>query len=158
VNLETKLIDLTLARFIPGAPEQVFDVWFDPDSPGGPWHGAKKVLMNLAVDGMFYFGITRAEARSKSPALEDGGALVGHFGRFTAIERPRLAEHTWMSEHTRGVETTVSVTFEPDEAGTQMTIVHRGVPDDDLGRTHERGWIFLLTRVAHSFEKTRERE
>jgi uncharacterized protein YndB with AHSA1/START domain len=60
-----------------------------------------------------------------------------------------------MSEHTHGIETTVSVTFEPRESGTQMTIVHRGVPDDDMGRAHERGWTFLLARVADQFEKTR---
>jgi uncharacterized protein YndB with AHSA1/START domain len=60
-----------------------------------------------------------------------------------------------MSEHTHGLETTVSVTFEPREGGTQMTIVHRGIPDDDMGRTHEPGWTFLLARVGELFEKTR---
>ena len=40
-----KLVDLKLSRFIPGPPDEVFDVWFDPESPGGPWHGAKKALM-----------------------------------------------------------------------------------------------------------------
>jgi len=149
-----KLIDLKLTRFIPGPPDEVFDVWFDPDSPGGPWHGAEKVLMNLAVDGMFYFGVARAEARAKSSALPDGGAL-GHFGRFTALERPRAAEHTWMSEHTRGLETTVTVTFEGRDTGTHMTIVHRGIPDDDLGRAHERGWTSLLSRVADHFARAR---
>ncbi len=62
-----------------------------------------------------------------------------------------------MSEHTRGIETTVSVTFEPRQGGTQMTIVHRGIPDDDLGRSHERGWTFLLARTAEHFEKERPR-
>jgi len=147
-----KLIDLEVARFIPGPPGEVFAVWFDPESPGGPWHGAEKVLMNLAVDGMFYFGVARAEARAKNAALADGGAL-GHFGRFTAIDRPRAAEHTWMSEHTRGLETTVTVTFEKHQAGTQMTIVHRGIPDDELGRAHERGWTSLLSRVAEHFAR-----
>jgi uncharacterized protein YndB with AHSA1/START domain len=71
------------------------------------------------------------------------------------IERPRAAEHTWMSEHTHGIETLVSVTFEPREGGTQMTIVHGGIPDDELGRGHECGWTFLLSRVAEYFEKAR---
>jgi uncharacterized protein YndB with AHSA1/START domain len=142
-----KFVDLKLSRFIPGPVDEVFDVWFDRESPGGPWHGAKKVIMNLAVDGMFYFGIDRAQARSKNPAIVDKGGLLGHFGRFTAIERPRAAEHTWMSEHTRGIETTVSVTFEPREGGTQLTIDHRGIPDDELGRGHERGWTSILTRL-----------
>jgi uncharacterized protein YndB with AHSA1/START domain len=150
-----KFVDLKLSRLIPGPAGEVFDVWFDPECPGGPWHGAKKVVMNLAVDGMFYFGIDRAKARSKTPEIADTTTLLGHFGRFTAIERPRAVEHTWMSEHTHGIETTVSVSFEPGEGGTQMTIVHRGIPDDDMGRSHERGWTFLLARVAEQFEKRR---
>jgi uncharacterized protein YndB with AHSA1/START domain len=150
-----KLIDVKVSRLIPGPAGEVFEVWFDPESPGGPWHGAKKVIMNLGVDGMFYFGLDRAQARSKTPGIADTSGLLGHFGRFTAIDRPHAAEHTWMSEHTHGIETTVSVTFEPREGGTQVTIVHRGLPDDDMGRTHERGWTFLLVRVAEQFEKTR---
>ena len=150
-----KLIDLQLSRLIPGPVGEVFDVWFDPESPGGPWYGANKVIMNLVVDGVFYFGIDRARVRAKTPGIADTSGLLGHFGRFTAIERPRAVEHTWMSEHTHGIETTVSVAFESRERGTQMTIVHRGVPDDDLGRSHERGWTFLLARVAEQFEKPR---
>ena len=150
-----KLIDLKLSRFIPAPPDEVFDVWFDPEAPAGPWHGAKKVLMNVAVDGLFYFGIDRAQARSKNPAIAEAGELLGHFGRFIAVERPRAAEHTWMSEHTHGIETNVSVTFERVRGGTQMTIVHRGIPDDEVGRGHERGWTFLLSRVAEHVTKGR---
>jgi uncharacterized protein YndB with AHSA1/START domain len=145
-----KVLDLKLSRFIPGPSDEVFDVWFDPESPGGPWHGAGKVIMNLAVDGMFYFGIERAVLQNKGIAVH-GGGLLGHFGRFTAIDRPRVVEHTWMSEHTHGIETAVSVLFEPRDGGTQMTIVHRGVPDDERGRGHERGWTSLLARLEQHF-------
>ena len=153
-----KVIDVELSRLIHGTAGDVFDVWFDPESPGGPWHGATKVIMNLAVDGIFYFGLDRAQARAKSPAIADTGGLLGHFGRFTAIERPHTAEHTWMSEHTHGIETTVSVTFEPRAGGTQLTIVHRGLPDDDMGRAHQRGWTSLLARLAGHFEARADQE
>jgi uncharacterized protein YndB with AHSA1/START domain len=148
-----KLVDLKLSRLIPGPAGEVFDVWFDPKSPGGPWYGARKGIMNLAVDGMFYFAVDRAQLRAKSPAIADAEAPVGHFGRFTAIHRPRAAEHTWMSEFTHGLETTVSVTFEPCDGGTQLTIVHRGVPDDELGRRHEGGWASLLARLEGHFKE-----
>jgi uncharacterized protein YndB with AHSA1/START domain len=150
-----KVMDLKLSRLIPGPAGEVFDVWFDPKSPGGPWHGAKKVMMSVAVDGMFYFGIDRAQARSKTPGIADTGGLLGHFGRFTAVERPRGARHTWMSEYTHGIETSVSVTFDPCEGGTQMTIDHRGLPDDEMGHAHERGWTSLLARTAEHFAGAR---
>lgn len=149
-----KFVDLKLSRFIPGPPDEVFDVWFDPASPGGPWHGAKKVIMNLAVDGMFYFGIERAVLEKKGLVVHSPG-LYGHFGRFTAIDRPHAAEHTWMSEHTHGIETTVAVTFEPRDGGTQLTIRHRGVPDDEHGRQHEGGWTSLLGTLEQHFARRR---
>jgi len=148
-----KLRDLKLSRLVPGPADEVFEVWFDPACPGGPWHGAQKVMMTVAVDGMFYFGLDRAATRLKSPGLAPTGGLVGHFGRFTAIDRPHAVEHTWMSEHTRGLETTVSLTFESCAGGTELTLVHRGIPDDELGRRHESGWTALLTRLEAHFGK-----
>ncbi len=148
-----KTRDLKLSRRVPGPANEVFDVWFDPESPGGPWHGAQKVMMNLAVDGLFYFGLDRTEARSKFPGLAAAGGLVGHFGRFTAIDRPHAAEHTWMSEHTHGLETSVSITFEPYAGGTELTIIHRGVPDDEPARRHEQGWNSLLRRLEDHFRE-----
>ena len=149
-----KFTDLKVSRFIPGPAEEVFNVWFDPGSPGGPWYGATKAMMNLTVDGMFYFGIERKVLEEKGIAAQ-GSGLFGHFGRFTAIDRPNAAEHTWMSENTHGIETTVSVLFEARDGGTQLTILHQGVPNDERGRDHERGWTFLLSRLEHYFELRR---
>ena len=136
-----KIFDLRLSRLIPGPPAEVFDVWFDPKSPGGPWYGAKKVLMNVAVDGLFYF------------ATEHAGGLKGHFGRFVSIDRPRSAEHTWMSPHTHGLETTVLVSFEARKGGTELTLVHRGLPEDEDGRKHEAGWTQLMARFEKHFQR-----
>jgi uncharacterized protein YndB with AHSA1/START domain len=152
-----KVIDLRFSRLIAGPATEVFDVWFDPQSPGGPWHGAKKVIMNLAVDGIFFFGVDTPVAQAHLggiPLLERPDGLLGHFGRFTAIDRPRAAAHTWMSEHTHGIETTVSVAFEARQGGTQLTIIHRGIPDDEIGRKHERGWEWLLSRLEQHFTRS----
>ena len=49
-----KQTELTLSRTIAASPGEVFDVWIDPRSPGGPWFGATKVLLDARVDGLFY--------------------------------------------------------------------------------------------------------
>ncbi len=37
-----------------------------------------------------------------------------------------------------------------------MTLVHRGLPDDEIGRGHERGWTSLLAQGrSEHFEKKR---
>jgi uncharacterized protein YndB with AHSA1/START domain len=45
-----KLTDITVSRTIPAPAEEVFDVWIDPKSPGGPWFGADRVILNPVVD------------------------------------------------------------------------------------------------------------
>jgi uncharacterized protein YndB with AHSA1/START domain len=52
-----KLIDITVTRVIPAPAETVFDVWIDPNSPGGQWFGAERVILNPIVDGLFCFAV-----------------------------------------------------------------------------------------------------
>jgi uncharacterized protein YndB with AHSA1/START domain len=93
--------DITVNRTIPASPEKIYDVWIDPKSPGGPWHGAERVIFNPVVDGLYYL------------AIKHEGRVWPHYGRFTKLERPRLVEFTWMSEGTKGAESVVTVTLQP---------------------------------------------
>ncbi len=136
-----KLVDVTVSRLIPGPIAEVFDVWLDAKSAGGPWFDAKKVIMDIKVDGLFYL------------LGEHEGKFWPHYGRFVAIDKPSRIEHTWMSEATRGLETTVTLTFAEKPGGTLVTIVHAGVPDDEMGRSHEEGWTFILDAIAKRFAR-----
>jgi uncharacterized protein YndB with AHSA1/START domain len=134
-----KLIDITVSRTIPALAEDVFDVWIDPKSPGGPWFGADRVILNSAVDGLFYL------------AVKHEGRIWPHYGRFVSIERPHRVEYTWMSEGTQGVESLVAVTFDPRGDKTEVTLCHSGVPDDEMGRKHQEGWSWVLSALAERF-------
>jgi uncharacterized protein YndB with AHSA1/START domain len=129
-------IDLTLSRIIKAKPEQVFDVWLDTRSPGGPWFGCERVILQPVVDGLFYH------------CVRHEGRMWAHYGRFIRLERPRSIEHTWVSEATRGVETTVTLDFAPRGHETVLTLCHSNVPDDAMGRRHEEGWNFVLSAIA----------
>ena len=135
--------EITVSRTIPATPEEVYDVWIDPKSPGGPWYGATKVIVNVAVDGLFYL------------ALGHEGKTWPHFGRFVKLERPKVVEHTWMSESTKGLESVVTVALEKQGAGTLVTLRHSGVPDDEQGRKHKEGWDWVLGALADSLAKRR---
>jgi uncharacterized protein YndB with AHSA1/START domain len=134
-----KLTDITVSRTIAAPPEKVFDVWIDPKSPGGPWFGADRVIVNVSVDGLFYL------------AVKHEGRTWPHFGRFLQIERPQRVEYTWMSEATKGAESIVLVTFEPRGDQTEVTLRHTGVPDDEMGRQHKDGWTWVLSMLAERF-------
>jgi len=133
-----KLTEITVTRAIPAPAEKVFDVWMDP-SPGAPWFGSERLIFNPFVDGLFYFARTYE------------GRTWPHYGRFVSIERPHRLEHTWVSEATKGVESVVSVTFEPRGDQCEVTLRHSGVPDDEMGRQHEEGWAWVLSTFAEHF-------
>ena len=136
-----KTMDLTLERTIPASPSEVFDAWLDPKSPAGPWHDALKLIFQPVVDGMFYWGYNH------------NGREKPHYGRFTVVERPHKVVHTWMSEHTHGLDTLVTITFEPKGKDTKVTLRHAGLPDDPDGHGHNGGWSYFLDELAKPFEK-----
>jgi uncharacterized protein YndB with AHSA1/START domain len=134
------LTDITVTRTIPAPVEDVFDVWTDPKSPGGPWFGAERIILNPVVDGLFYL------------VVKHEGRTWPHYGRFLLVERPHKVEYTWVSEGTQGVESIVAVTFEPlAKQKTEVTLRHSGVPDDEMGRRHKEGWTWVLSMLEERF-------
>jgi uncharacterized protein YndB with AHSA1/START domain len=71
------------------------------------------------------------------------------------LERPKLVEYTWMSEATKGAESTVTFTLEKQGGDTKVTLRHAGVPDDALGRQHKDGWEWILGALANALSKGR---
>ena len=132
------LIDVTVTREVPASPDKVFDVWIDPKSPGGPWFGAERTILNPEGDGLYYF------------AVKWEGRIWAHYGRFLQIDRPLRVQYTWMSEATKGLESIVDVAFDPRGDHTMVTLRHSGIPDDDLGRQHQQGWTAILAMLADS--------
>jgi uncharacterized protein YndB with AHSA1/START domain len=135
--------EITVARTIPAPAEKVFDLWMDPQSPGGPWFGADRVILNSEVDGLFYY------------AVKHEGRIWPHYGRFLQINRPRVVEYTWMSEATKGAESIVSVTMESRGDETEVTLRHSGVPDDEMGRRHKEGWTWVLNALSDAQTSSR---
>jgi len=130
------LTDLTLTRRIAAPPAAVFDVWLDAKSPGSPWFGSERVILNPVVDGLFFHSVSHE------------GKSWTHYGRFVRLERPGLIEHTWVSEATKGVESVVTLSLDPTGDETVVTLRHAHVPDDPMGRQHQDGWGFILSAIA----------
>jgi uncharacterized protein YndB with AHSA1/START domain len=138
---EIKTFDLTVSRTIRGTADEVFDAWLDPKSPGGLWFGVERLILNPVVDGLFYHSV-KHESRSWP-----------HYGRFIRLERGRAIEHTWVSEATRGLESIVTITLAAHAGGTEVTLHHANVPDDEMGRSHQDGWGWYLSVLAERFER-----
>jgi len=130
-----KTIEIKVERTIPAPPGELFDGWLNPKIPGNPWNAAEKLILDLKVDGLFYWTLQG----------------TSHYGRFTEIERPARIQHTWVSPNTLGRESTVTVAFKKQGENTVMTLVHSDLPDTDEGRGHERGWNYFLGIFLEQF-------
>lgn len=136
-----KMTEVTVSRTIRASAAEIYDVWLDPKSLGGPWAGATHVIMDPKVDGLFF------------QSAEHEGRAWPHYGRFLKLEKGRRIEHTWVSEATRGIESIVTITLEPKGDATEMTLHHAKIPDDEMGRGHKDGWEWVLNMVADGLEK-----
>jgi uncharacterized protein YndB with AHSA1/START domain len=138
-----KTIELELTRTIPASPNEVFDAWLDPKCPGTPWSIAEKLILDARIDGLYYW-----------QSVNEAGERKPHYGRFTILDRPSKAQYTWMSPHTLGLESIVTVTFQKKGDDTLMTLRHEDLPDDEYGRGHENGWSSLLSGFADGFRRS----
>jgi uncharacterized protein YndB with AHSA1/START domain len=136
MTTSTKTVEIKVERTIPAPPSQVFDAWLDPKIPGTPWHENDKLIVDPKVDGLWYW-------------LSLGG--TPHYGRFMEIDRPGRIRYSWMSPNTLGEESIVTVTFQKEGEGTLMTLLHSGLPNDDMARGHERGWKSILDKFSDIF-------
>jgi uncharacterized protein YndB with AHSA1/START domain len=138
---DIKRMDITVSRTIGAAPDEVYDAWLDSSRPGGLWFGVARAIVHPEVDGLFYHSVAHE------------GREWAHYGRFVKLERGKRLEHTWMSEATRGLESVVTITLEPSPAGTEVTLRHTNLPDDEMGRGHEGGWGWYLSVLAERFAR-----
>lgn len=130
-----KTIEVKVERTISALVAEVFDAWLDPKTPGTTWNAAEHFVLDPKVDGLFYW-------RMKT---------TSHYGRFTKVDRPDCLQHTWVSPNTMGEESMVTVTFKVQGEDTLMTLVHSGLPDNDRGKGHEKGWNYFLGIFCEQF-------
>jgi uncharacterized protein YndB with AHSA1/START domain len=140
----TELVHEAYVRLVGAPNEQSFDGWLDPKCPGTPWSVAAKLVLDPKVDGLFDWLF-----------INEAGERKPHYGRFTVVDRPSRVQYTWMSLHTRGLESLVTVTFEEKGDDTLMSLRHENLPDDECGRGHEQGWGKLLSGFADGFSRVR---
>lgn len=139
---EIKTTEINLTRTIDASPDEVYEAWLDPTSPGSPWHGVPKAILNPPqVDGLFY------------SMYQLDGREIAQYGRFVTLDKPRTIRHTWVSEATHGMESVVTLSFDPAEGKTHVRVHHTNVPDDEGGRNHQNAWKYVLSRMASRFRE-----
>lgn len=130
-------LTLEMTHRFAAPPERVYDAWLS--AQWGAWlgpHGARceKVDIDARVGGRYAVAMI----------TPDGGALTIH-GVYQDLERPRKIRFTWNG--CGHGESVVTLNFQPDGAGTIMTLQHTGF--DGAGRRDgaNAGWTATFEKL-----------
>jgi uncharacterized protein YndB with AHSA1/START domain len=127
------------------SPERVYDAWLDPAKVRA-WMSAalkgwglsgemKRVEIDARVGGKFFFSDMRPDGEAK------------HWGTYRVLERPRKIVFNWIVDESQDEDlSVVTITIEPDGAGSLVTIVHEKIFVSYLERV-EMGWSAMLRNI-----------
>lgn len=138
------MADLTLERHFTAAPEKVFE-FISKSSHLVTWWGPEGIsLSEYALDfdqrGPWYSVMTNSE-----------GQRFKVSGHVTHVDPPTSIGFTWAwhdEDDQRGVESHVTIRLVPAQSGgTDFTLKHVDLPDEDVARNHEQGWTSSLRKL-----------
>lgn len=135
-------VTLHLERRIAAPPEKVFAAWtraealtrwFSPTQE----HAVRVHELDLRVGGRYRIEMCHSSGRASVA-----------FGTYREITPPRRLVFTWMWENENlKQETLVTVTIEPDGAGTRLTLLHEKFTSTEERDKHNEGWTGCLNRL-----------
>lgn len=133
---------VVVRRHIRAKPDRVFAAWTEPEQLvrwwGPPGTECTEAYIDLRVGGQFRL----------ANKLPDGN-VVWISGTYEEVESPRRLRHTWLVEAMPGaVASTVSITFDANNGGTDVVISHENIANAELRDSHESGWIGCLDCLA----------
>ena len=136
---------LEVTRVIAADPEIVFDAWTQPEhlkkwsAPEGMDVSISEV--DLTVGGRFHLQMRNAE-----------GGLHNARGIYHEIDRPTRLVYSWeWDEHVDHGQSLITIEFKAVDGGTEVTMVHAGLPTEESAREHEGGWTSCLNRLERLY-------
>jgi uncharacterized protein YndB with AHSA1/START domain len=136
-----QLPSLTLVRRIKASPAKVFAAltqpelmvqWWGPDA--GPTLSAEA---DVRPGGRFniVFQLTNGDVHSPT-------------GVYKEVIPGKKLVLTWQWREMPEHESLVTFLLEPIDGGTELTLIHEQLPDQETRKSHEAGWNGLLDKLA----------
>jgi uncharacterized protein YndB with AHSA1/START domain len=141
------MTSVTLVRRIGARPSIVFDALTTPEGIACWWGpDAGPVLIaetDVRVGGRFRVRFRRL-----------GGSEHECSGHYIEIRRPErlVMSWRWLGGQEDSGESRVEIELRPIPAGTELTLTHAALLDEESGRGHEQGWSGALDKLVRHLE------
>ncbi|WP_380053666.1 SRPBCC domain-containing protein [Falsihalocynthiibacter sp. SS001] len=132
-------LSLTVDRTINATPEAVFNAWLNPDM-------LRKFMLpgdNMSVPSA---SSDAKEGGRFEVVMKVGDQEIPHAGTYKEISPHERLVFTWESP-VSVEDSTVTLTFEPVETGTHVTLTHVRFMDEEKRSNHEGGWARILSSM-----------
>ena len=140
---------LTVSRYIPAPPAEVFAAWTQAELFVKWWGpvGVRCIEANLDV------GVGNTYRIGNQ--LPDG-TVIWISGRYLEVEPPRLLRYTWTVGplESDAVPSVVTVEFALAEEGTHVVVTHERIGSAELREDHLAGWLGCLDGLGELFDIT----
>lgn len=128
-------------KFIPAPPEAVYHAWVSPELAAkfmGYLGGDAKMTADVRVGGRFHIDMHGGKEKT-----------IPHDGEYLVVDPPHRLVFTWESPYSaKELRSTVSLTFQPADGGTDLTLVHERFSDEANRKDHEGGWADFVNQLA----------
>lgn len=136
---------LRLTRHIKASREAVFKAWTDPVALAA-WFGPEGVkTRNVNID-------PRPGGAFSLEMYEPDG-VYPLSGVYREVRPPERLVFSWIWGHGElaGLETTVTIELRERDGGTELTLLHEGLPTPTAVEKHEGGWIGCFNCLERYF-------
>jgi uncharacterized protein YndB with AHSA1/START domain len=145
------MTSLTLVRRIAARPSIVFDALTAPDGIAC-WWGPDAGPVLLAETDPRIGGRFRVRFRTLDGSEHESS------GEYLEIVRPERLTMSWRWEGGEDPgESLVEIGLRVIAEGTELTLTHSRLHDEDTRRSHEEGWNGALDKLQRHFSHTLER-
>lgn len=144
---------VTVKRVVNADRERVFDAWSIP-ALMQQWlfpAGRAKTSNEFRVGGTYSHDMIMR--KDKATCNPDGGTLSAngeitypHKGEYLEIVRPERIVFTWNSVAV--TNTKVTIDLREVDHGTEVTITHELLPNEEQRKSHSEGWTGCLANLA----------
>ena len=133
---------LRVERRFAASPERLFQAWTTVDALSrwsAPGEMTARATVDLRVGGRYHISMA---------ALD--GKVHDVSGVYREIDPPKRLVYTWRWETIAGFpETVVTVEFRARaDGGTDLILLHEGLPDENSRERHAHGWRGSLDKLA----------